>query len=801
MSFAFATVTGANPLSSGLVSEWQARTAAVDALVRERFPDRSGLALLAVGGYGRRELFPHSDIDLLILADSEERIASTREAVSAFLQSLWDSKLRVSQSIHTVADCVVLHEGNPELTISLLDRRFLAGDRDMWHACSNQFDLFLGRRKDELTRRLVRVTRERHQKFQNTIFHLEPNIKEGPGGLRDYQVILWLSQLHSDGYAPPEVAASALYLADLRFALHEWSHRDNNVLTFEAQDRISEARAVSSADLMAGLYRAARRIQRCLIRTLDSTEAQNSPLFAAMRDRWSRLSNADFSVLHGLVYFRAPQLAQTDDAVVLRLFTFVARHGVRLSPDAGKRIHNHRDDLARALQRRPGLWRDLHEILNLPHASLALRELHETELLTAIFPELGSIECLVVRDFYHQYTVDEHTLVAIETVLALRTSGDGGFAELARETEDFGLLVLALLFHDSGKGSGAESHSAASARLAQPALQRIGVGARDSQTVLFLVEAHLEMSAAINSRDVSDPVTARATAERVGTVERLKCLTLLTYGDISAVNPTAMTAWRGSLLWQLYTATYHELTVELQSQRIAADVGDTPERRAFLEGLPVRYLRTHSPAEIDAHMRMERQGTAVALDRAQGVYVLTLVTRDRPFLFASVAGVISSFGMDIVKAEAFGNARGAVIELFTFDDPIRTLELNPSEADDLRSKVKAAALGTLDVDHLLARRPRRVPRNLPPRVTIDDSASASATLIEIVAEDRPRLLYDLSSAISREQCSIEVVLINTEAHRAIDVFYVTCHGGKLPPSVSQRLSAALMDSNRPETAR
>jgi [protein-PII] uridylyltransferase len=772
--------------------QFEARTVQVDALVRERFPELPGVALLAVGGYGRRELFPHSDIDLLILTDSEERIAATREPVARFLQTLWDSRLRVSQSTHTVADCLSLHENNLELTISLLDQRLAAGDREIWQRFAVPLDNFLARRKDEIVRRLVRLTRERHHKFQNTIFHLEPNIKDGPGGIRDYQVIRWINRLTSDGNTPPELAAAALVFTRLRFELHGLSGRDSNVLTFEAQDRISESRSIESAALMAGYYRAARRLQRAVTRLLDSVEAQNSPLFAAMRDRWSRLSNSDFSILHGLIFFRVPQQAQTDADIVLRLFAFVARHGVRLSPDAGRRVNAHRAALARKLQERPGLWRDLHEILNLPHASLALREMHETELLTAIFPELSGIECLVVRDFYHQYTVDEHTLVAIEKVLALRTAEGGAFAELERETTDVGLLVLALLFHDSGKGTGEESHSAASVRLAYPAIQRIGVAGRDIQTVLFLIDAHLEMSAMMNTRDISDPATARALAERVGTVERLKLLTLLTYADISAVNPDAMTAWRASLLWQLYLATYHGLTLELQSQRISADSGDSPERRTFLEGLPVRYLRTHSPAEIEAHMRMESQGTAVSIERSEGVYVLTLVTRDRPFLFASVAGVISSFGMDIVKAEAFGNACGAVVELFTFHDPIRTLELNPSEAEHLRAVVESAALGKIDVNHLLARRPKRVLKAVAPRVTIDESLSQSATLIEIVAEDRPGLLFDLASAISRENCSIEVVLINTEAHKAIDVFYVTHNQGKLPPEVSERLARELM---------
>ena len=765
------------------------RSAEIDALVLARFPERAGLALLAVGGYGRRELFPYSDVDLLILAESEDRIQATRNDVAAFLRGLWDAGLRVSQSTRVPADCLALPDGNAELTVSLLDRRLAAGDADTYRRFEPRYQAFFERRKEGIAGELARLTRERHLQFQNTIFHLEPNVKDGPGGLRDVQVVQWLARL-APGQA--DLAGAGAVLTGLRCELHRFFGRDKNVLTFEAQDRIAERRGVSTARAMADFYHAARRVQRAVSRALDARDTQRSPLFSPMRERWSRISNAEFSIGNGLVYLRAP----LDARRVLRLFTFVARNGCRLAPEAGRRVHDERALLREA----PGIWPEWKEILVLPHAGLALREMHESELLTVIFPELAAIECLVVRDFYHLYTVDEHTLVAIEEALALRTAERSAFSELARDTEDGGVLALALLFHDVGKGGGAESHAAASARVAGPALERIGVPEWDRETILFLIEAHLEMSAMMHARDLSDPATARAMADRVGTVERLKLLTLMTWADVSAVNPAAMTAWRESLLWQLYLVTYRELTHELQTDKIATGAGGSAERRAFLEGLPVRYLRTHSEAEIARHVRMERAGTSVELERREGMYRLTLVTRDRPFLFASAAGAISSFGMDIVKAEAFGNARGAVIDIFTFADPIRTLELNPTEEERLREVVESAALGRVDVNELLARRVRRgvaggAVAGRPATVTIDEGSVEAATLIEIVAEDRPRLLYDLASAISREECSIQVVLINTEAHKAVDVFYVTYEGGKVPAERSARLAVALGAGN------
>ncbi len=316
---------------------------------------------------------------------------------------------------------------------------------------------------------------------------------------------------------------------------------------------------------------------------------------------------------------------------------------------------------------------------------------------------------------------------------------------------------------------------------------------------LFLIGRHLELSAVLQSRDVFDPQTIRDVAHRVETVERLKALTLLTYADISAVNPIVMTPWRAEQLLHLYLMVYNELTRELDAERIEALPSGPPERVQFLEGFPTRYLRTHSDAEIDEHMAMKERsrerGVAVDIRRLESAWQLTLVARDRPGLFASVAGTLSSFGINILKAEAFSNRRGLVLDTFTFADPLRNLDLNATEADRLRSIVDRVIAGKADVRELLKNRPKPAPPSrrarIPARVTFNSEASNSATLIEIVAEDRPGLLYDLASAISLHGGNIEVVLIDTEAHKAMDVFYVTAEGKKLEAAKQQLLAEAL----------
>jgi [protein-PII] uridylyltransferase len=276
----------------------------------------------------------------------------------------------------------------------------------------------------------------------------------------------------------------------------------------------------------------------------------------------------------------------------------------------------------------------------------------------------------------------------------------------------------------------------------------------------------------------------------------------MTYADISAVNPQAMTPWRLEQLWRVYLLAHAELTRGLFTERIHDAPSADPKRAAFLEGLPVRYLRTHLDPEIDAHYELARQlesrNVAIEITQARGVYHLTLLSRDHPGLFAAVAGAISSFGLSIVKAEAFSNTQGIIVDTFAFADPHHTLELNPSEVERLRGLVRRVVEGKQDAAKLLRGRPKPLlpsrAARLKPSVVLNDEASASATLIEIVAEDRPGLLYDLARAISDAECNIEVVLIDTEAHKALDVFYVTSKGGKLDGGTQDRLKQALIDA-------
>jgi [protein-PII] uridylyltransferase len=795
-----------------------ARTELVDAIVHEAYQRilapvcGEGVALLAVGGYGRRKLFPYSDVDLLLLARRAIETPAFKTALGEFLRELWDTGLRVSNSVHTVEECTFVHEGNFELTVSLLDQRLLAGDASLYALLEARFPEFLQAERRDLARRLCRMTRARHTRFNSTIYRLEPDVKEAPGGLRDLQTVHWFCRLRQTMLDPEEYRAPTGFLAAVRCFLHFQAGRDQNLLGFEAQDDISQA-AFSPwrdpSEWMRAYYRNSLLVFRAALAELETAEGQDRGLLNSFRDWRSRLSNSEFTVSRDLVFMRNPQGLEADPELPLRLFLFVARHGIALARDTETRVADHVSELVARFSSHPpraAFWR---EFLNLPHAAGAIRAMRATGFLACILPEWERIDNLVVRDFYHQYTVDEHTTVTLDALELLREPGEpvrAIFAQLLEECGSDGwLLRLALLLHDLGKGSGRD-HCEEASRLARVFLTRIGAGLMDADTVTFLVEKHLLLSTALQSKDIADPATSSSLAQEIRTVERLRLLMLLTYADVSAVNPTAMTAWRMEQLASLYRKVYRYLTGELtlqQRQDPRAALGELdPLTEEFLDGLPRRYLWTHTRDEAAAHAALygaaRDSGAEIAIERSNGAWRMTLVAPDRPYLFASIAGALSSFGLDILKAEAFTNSHGYAADGFVFVDPHHSLDLNPTERDRLKEVLRKVALGESRTEDLLRHRPVKAPPSrlgtILPSVTVDDEASPSATVFEVVAQDRPGLLYHLALAISRAHCNIEVVLVDTEAHKALDVFHVTAHRARLQPAAAEALRQALLQA-------
>jgi [protein-PII] uridylyltransferase len=800
----------------------------------------ANFTLVATGGFGRGWLFPYSDIDLLFLFGDRNAEQEFKDPVRRFSQELWDLKLKLSPASRLLSECDHFDANNTEFTISLLDCRYLAGDHDLFRRLHDKvIPKLVIRESKPLLQGLAEVTRERHAKYGMTLYHLEPNLKEAPGGLRDCNVASWLAlisamdKLHdwpdaSSLRAPvrKQLEAALDFLMSARCFLHFRHGRDDNTLSWEAQDEAAvrkvgsaDSANLSAADWMRIYFGHARAVQRTVTQLLEEIPEAWSALYRQVQSWRSRLTTADFSVVDGLIFLQQPSALQ-DPEVLLRLFHFMAHHGLKLSATTEYRIEQALPALASMPPRGAELWLYLQETLLQPHAAEALRAMHSLRLLTLLLPELKLIDSLVVRDFYHRFTVDEHSFLAIESLHRLKSKSewDKRYAELLGELEDPELLYLALLLHDTGKGVPGGDHVEASLDIANRAMDRLDVDPKERSEVLFLIGSHLEISASLR-RDIFNPETVAAFADKVGTPERLKMLCLLTYADIKAVNPEALTPWKAENVWQLYMGAENYLN-RSADQRVRADLNDeklarlrslapvtSAKFKEFLEGFPQRYLLVHSAEEVMRHMAMADQlgedPVQVDLKRGRHWYELTLVTQDRPFLFAKLAGVLAAWGMNIVKANAFSNEAGTVVDTLYFTDRFRTLELNLSEWERFRRSVADVLLGQADLEKMLRDRQRSekgaiAKVKIETKIEFDDSSSSTSTLVQVITQDRPRLLHRIASCFSDQECNIEIALIDTEGQMAIDTFYLTSGGAKLKPEHCRRVEKALVEELRGE---
>ena len=736
---------------------------------------RQKSCVMAVGGYGREELFPHSDIDLLIL---EEPATFSAGELGEFLRRLWDGGYRASHSVHTVADCKRISPGNVEFSISLLDRRLLAGNEKLSRSCEDA----CRKPPPDLAVELARMTDRRHERFQHTIQHLEPDIKDACGGLRDLNAVRWFAKLGVE--AAPDLAEESEVLFAIRWALHEHAGRDRNVLSFAEQDALSS----HPEAWMREYFRRARRIYAACRELKERVLDRRPGLVGSFFESRSRLSNEEFTVAREQILLRHPTAFQSDPNATHRLFLFQARHGLKLARDTQKRIG----------PTPQWTWKEWKGLLELPHAATALRAMAETGYLNSQLPEWEHVDCLVVRDFYHRYTVDEHTIIALENLEALGFE-EQQYGALWLNCETKPLLRFALLLHDIGKGLGGD-HDARAVEMAAQIGQRIAMPADELAVVQRLIGEHLYLGTLISTRDLNDTDVARQAAHRMETKEYLGMLALLTVADSSAVFPGAMTTWRRTQLWHAHTAIERQLTKELEDERIVDPASLTGPLAEFVKGFPTRYWFRTNDAERAQHLALSVAATLIGvacdLRRRQDDWQLTVVTKDRPRLLADLAGTLASFGMNILKAEAFGNSRGEVLDLFIFSDPMRSLELNPPIVEELKEATRKVVLGKETAEKLLRRRPKvtiRYKMQIDTVLRFDNETSQVATLLELQAQDRPGLLYDLARTISLLNCEIDAVLLHTEGQRAVDVFYLRSSGAKLAPEQVEQLSVKLKE--------
>ena len=800
-------------------------SAQIDGLIHRIFREANDtrhtpVALVALGGYGRRHQCQFSDVDLLVVFDGQIGTAEER-ILSEILHPIWDLGLSVGHQVRELAHFESPDTDNPEFLVALLDARFIDGDQNLFsqinQACLQPNSAWCV----SAQKALLELTRQRHAQFNHTVFHLEPDLKDSPGSLRDATAIRLLRRMETDWMDHGQTDIGRIeeaedFMLRARSILHMERGRNLNKLNHDLQETVAVMFGSPGAHpqnqveaLMSTYFHHAQLISRGLATVLKLSDKPSNvtvtPIGNDLEQSWDgiRFVDGTRASLQPHIWLRPFETAlEQGVGISEQVLTCIERHGDRYTTERFFPSIKERDLLLRVLRPRPGLY-------------ARLSEMHGCGLLGRLFPEFQKVYCHVIRDFYHTYTVDEHTLLTIQNVEHLctpRTNSRKRFSGLLDEIDEPQLLILALLFHDVGKWTD-KNHSEEGARIATVALRRIRLREQSVTTIKFLIRHHLQMSNTAFRRDIEDPDTVTQFARLVGTEEHLKLLCLLTFADVDGVGPEVMTPWKEEMLWRLYVATYNRLTLKYSDDVIdnTAVTRDTLTRGrpndisqddliAFLEGYPQRYLRVVDRSSVYDHVRLSRalQPTDVhtSLTETDAAWELSAITIDQPGLFANVCGVLSYFGMDIVHGQAMTNEHSVVLDIFQFIDQEHYLRLNTEAKTEIASLLGDVVAGRTDIETKLRGRQHAQEKRCQPAgpktvVRFNNYYSKRFTVLEIVTNNAWGLLYRISRTISSQECDIDLVLISTDGARAVDVFHVTRHGGKLSDSVQKQLTDAL----------
>lgn len=804
--------------------------ASVVGSARERTP---GCAVVALGGYGRRELNPGSDVDVMILYRShlDEYVSAVLHHV---LYTLWDLGFSVGHSCRSLADAQRMMDTDLTARTAMLEARLLAGYPDVFGDMQERIWRGLqGRRAQEYIAEKLVERERRHRKFGGSVYLQEPNVKEGPGGLRDFHVALWiararhrlatLADLSNLGLLSPVEVGQCVqgldFLLRVRSELHYLQGGKHDVLNLAIQvpvaanlgfgngSRHGVERFMRQYYLRAGgLHRLSTRIiERC-------AERPGSHVEAMMKRLRARDIGDDFVELNRQIHILPAQREcfRADPVRLLKIFWYRQEMGYDLSAEAKEAVRSHLDLIDADFRRSNRALGFLLAILRAPEGvAETLRQMHRLGVLTAYIPEFARIACLVQFDYYHRYTVDEHTFVLLDHLESLRKADDPRlqeFRRIAGELRKPEILKLAILLHDIGKGEG-HGHAERGVAIAEAVLARMGLAAGDAAAVRFLVAQHLTMAHIAERRDLDDERLIIDFARLVGSEEQLRMLYLLTYLDINAVGPQVWTDWKGTLLWELFIKTHTILTRgvpegEAERQRarslragLVAELGGDFGAEAVgqhLALMPARYVLTTSSAKVAQHLRLidrVRRGEPVAVHWSAfplaGYSEVLVCAPGAPGRFTSVVGTLTSHGINILSAQLFSRADGVMIRAFQVSDGRGAALQDEATWHRFERDVRGVILGQVSARELiktlrrdLLAKPVARLHEIQTRVEFDNVVSDRYTVIDIRAHDRLGLLYVIASVLSGLDIDVTLAKIATEVDQAVDVFYVTEKDGR-----------------------
>jgi [protein-PII] uridylyltransferase len=782
------------------------------------------LALVAVGGYGRGELAPYSDIDLLFLLPYKPT-PYTEQVIESLLYFLWDLGLKVGQATRSVEEC--LRQAKADLTIrtSLLEARYLWGEQALFLDLKKRFEATIQRGSAaQFVEAKLAERDERHRRVGDSRYQLEPNIKEGKGGLRDLHTLYWIAKfiyriddvakLVDLGVLSAEESQrftrAQHFLWTVRCHLHFLAGRAEERLTFDMQAEIGRRMGYTDH---AGARGVERFMKHYFLVAKDVGDLTRifCAILEADQQRKRRLSwvrwGAGKRALGGFVLdgerltIASEDFFKQDPVGLLRLFHVAQENGLDIHPRALRRASQSLRLIDRRLREDPEANRLFIEILtSRKDPETALRRMNEAGVFGRFIPDFGRVVAQMQYDMYHVYTVDEHTLFAIgiahkiesgllKEELPLAT-------ELAPTIVSRRALYVAVLLHDIAKGRGGD-HSELGEKVALKLGPRLGLSAEEVETVAWLVRWHLLMSATAFKRDIGDPKTLADFIERVQSPERLKLLLILTAADIRAVGPHVWNGWKATLLRELYRSASEQMaggsTTEGRDARIAAALAEVRELlpdfseaefAAFAKsGYPFYWL-SFDAATHARHARLMREAEATGaplivekrVDAQRAVTEITLYTADHAGLFSRMAGALAVAGANIVDAKIMTMSNGMALDTFWVQDLAGGAFDRPDKLARLAVVFENVLTGDLKPHRELARIPAFPSRTnvftVVPRVLIDNKASASHTLIEVNGRDRPGLLFEVTRELTRLSLQVSSAKISTYGEKVVDVFYV-----------------------------